>query len=798
MSSISGAAPELEGRSTSMKPSFRSFAGTSESNGNDELISSNEGTTAQSSLNTGPESQPGEGPGQGKIQETIGLPNKMPKQVEANARQQRGLNQTSNIHDSNSLEQGHVHHQKRPSSEEDFNSKVEKAPEQIKQVVGYNMLLEARVQALESRISTLKIDGNPTVGLGSKDTSFAPYILKPLNILPEDGLDLKAEIKRVSSKDFHKNIPDSVIDVLYGDVEDSSTIRMDSSTKQLQVPWSEELQANSGNQTNPSTKVDVEGQRPSRVRINSRRLRVAIRELTGQRVMWDSRQILAPFKLFTQYEQEVRQYEKILEAMCCKVEKAASTEPKIHGQEVNTEDHKSHDLGNIPQFSYDVSIEENRSRDRQSKTPEELLKPETLPAEKGSESNTSPDFDNEDGETIEDNEDFDESTLTDDNIFAVMEICQVSRREACTAMLQNAEPSGDMRKAVGALRSKMSAEKLEAAAAKMSEILLPEWRALLKLLDEDLKMTFDICAQIRSGELQKIAFENLHHLFEPGDFVFAPEEETGKQLEAYRVVAVSGGRKLLNQSAPSPNDDPDRTTQEEISLHAPTRYSPFIVECLFYDFNGFEFGGVTVDITIPKYEDVQLITSLAVFPAKFRSDGLDWRAILIARGERFVRLCSLTQVSHKQYVGRTLDDRPEEVDSRVIVDFHLAATVNRSHRPDDSDWMPKLSIDPPPEPDRNEVDEILPEDKQRKPCARYGCDLCYGMDRSPIFNDQSINKQQSKVFFEKYHLLAKETIVDRDLGPDELLLLPNRVFGFVLRSRKWGKTLCLTRFLYGC
>ena len=599
-------------------------------------------------------------------------------------------------------------------------------------------------------------------------------------VLPEDGFNLKPELRRVSRREFGQCVSNSVIDVLYGDTEDTPAPHQGSSDGQA-LPASGSTTANgSTDHIAEDSETYSKGQRPSRVKINSRRLRTGLTAVTGQPMGRNSRQILAPFKIFAQYEKEIRVYEKTLEEQSKILTEAAGTQA---GAGVTANFDPNRDELKTP----DVQL----SNDPAALNPmaKKYKDPNIPPVDKGSERPSAIDKDR--NKDSSDSDKVDDSAYPNGDIFEIMEIYQITRKQAGQALV---DTDGHVNNAIAALGSKLSEEAKRAAAARYSTILLPEWRILLKFMDEDLKVTLAVCSQIRAGTLKKIAFEDLHHLFAAGDIILALDP-IYKRTDAYRVLGVQGGRKLLDQA--TLDEDHDRTAPENLEkalqnlLHAQMRYSSFIIDCCYYAFNGKHFGASSDYVHIPKYDGLEVITSLPVFPAKFRSDGGDWRSECISRGEKYAQICSLNKAVHKQYLGLTLDDFPEEVDSRVIVDFHIGSYSKSSQRPNKkNDFVLdfNLGIGDLSEPHYGELEEPLAAATVKSSCSMDSCTVCdQRRPVAPIFNDWLLGKQQTKAFVEKSPLITKEKLSDKDLGPEELLLLPYVLPGFVLRSRKWGR-----------
>lgn len=94
------------------------------------------------------------------------------------------------------------------------------------------------------------------------------------------------------------------------------------------------------------------------------------------------------------------------------------------------------------------------------------------------------------------------------------------------------------------------------------------------------------------------------------------------------------------------------------------------------------------------------------------------------------------------------------------------------------DWEPSIGIGPQPQPDARETNEILDSDE------REGVGI-----NEALHKDYNVDSQRLKLFLEQQRPTLEPFDSVHDLKPDDFLICPSRVYGFVLRSRKWGKSL---------
>lgn len=301
-----------------------------------------------------------------------------------------------------------------------------------------------------------------------------------------------------------------------------------------------------------------------------------------------------------------------------------------------------------------------------------------------------------------------------------------------------------------------------------------------------------------------VQYKDLWYIFQPGQYLFS---RLGIQ-KVWRVIQVTGGRRLLSVEGSPSTIDALRVKPS----------SPFEMDCYYLDFDGIRFGPVHRRFQIRPFEGSRQITSLDVYPIEYQSDHGDIVDHLTKRGAEFV---GLTQVSHKYFKGRTIvwapdgtritgpmHERkahgisyPEHVESPVIVDFNRTIQFN-------PEWGPKLNIGELAEQDVCETLEMsstfdrrhlqhmppLPGSPgSREPprldtmCKEPGC-----CENEEILLDFQWDRRRMEDFVSKEDILSPYG-VDKDyvVSEEQLRLLPNRVFGFILRSRKWGESIIL-------
>lgn len=627
----------------------------------------------------------------------------------------------------------------RSDSDEPLEDRIRRAPRKRQNMVRYTQLMEERVLALESKVRSL--EGNKKLSNSSST---------PNNVAKKDPLEkckLLSSINRVNETEYKKKGQRHIIDVCIKDNMDVSSDKdHGSGTSDTQKP---------AGRPGDSTTAAI----PERVRINCGRLLVELDNVTD---IETENVFLAPFTFFTFYEQKLRDHVTVLEKRSRGEDVATDSEDGAGKVAEEPDSHKDKELYS-PNQQQSQSTEEGISAEKTDVQPDKPTDgAETI---HGSGETQDPKEDED--------EEVDEDDLLQEDILAIVEDCQVSRAKAAKALKDEAS---SWYRACMTLRKTMTKEQLKRADAAKAGFLLESWRTMIAVMDSDLRPKMELSSKIRNQTLKEIAYEDLGYLFKPGDVVLASQDQ---RLQALAVLATTGGRRLLDPRVRQTNGE----DEPESFFHTSAGHSPFVVDCFSYDFDGTNFGAILRSITIPKYEGKTPINLLAVYPESLSGrPEVDVKTSLAERGRKFVQLCSTSTVAHRTYTGRTLDDPPEEVDSQVIIDCHMAAIVPSEQRPDSAQWMPRLGMTQPTDPDEREIVEIHAN------CYRQDCGICNNPRTNYIFNHQRFARQQSKDY------ITSQEIVNRPFGVGELrehhfLLFPYRVFGFVLRSRKWGESL---------
>ena len=186
-------------------------------------------------------------------------------------------------------------------------------------------------------------------------------------------------------------------------------------------------------------------------------------------------------------------------------------------------------------------------------------------------------------------------------------------------------------------------------------------RCLVDFMDNDMADIFSLRQKIADRSLEYITYDQLYHLYKPGDVVVADPEAPGAARRAYRVLYVTGGRPNLDRRKQNPDRDPDseilKIGVNDVlgagSLGNAAKMTPVILDCFYVDFDGESYGARPCRFIMPAFQGRRKVNSLTVYPLEFDPMREELEQSLMKRGGAFV---SCAGVTHRQYTGRTIAD----------------------------------------------------------------------------------------------------------------------------------------------
>ncbi|KAM7194251.1 hypothetical protein V8F33_007397 [Rhypophila sp. PSN 637] len=347
-----------------------------------------------------------------------------------------------------------------------------------------------------------------------------------------------------------------------------------------------------------------------------------------------------------------------------------------------------------------------------------------------------------------------------------------------------------------------------------SPAALEALRCYVKFMDEEV-MTFytkfDRLSEVTTpnGTPPKVRFHDLWYLFRIGELIYRPLG-TGANKE---LDNTSLGKRTWRCYATRPpwGRYRDRIVPAEHRSYRGeddvSERSSFGVHCYYIDFTGDEFCVVTETFEIPFFKGERSIKSLPVCPYRFAAGHQKLLRAALENGHTFLRSI---KTQHAAYTGWTTTltpkgkpttdvegnelKRPEFIDSEVIVDFPEAFQTCPA-------WKPEATIVKLAEPLSEAVDDDFSicwwSDGDRSKLLRETNEIIVlATGISAYERNNNLNPENPRA--DRFLIRTRENDRDRkpttenDLCHDEddfnrcdLLLLPTRIFGYVLRDRKF-------------
>ena len=324
---------------------------------------------------------------------------------------------------------------------------------------------------------------------------------------------------------------------------------------------------------------------------------------------------------------------------------------------------------------------------------------------------------------------------------------------------------------------------------------------LIEFIDVELRPVADSYCNMTS---QKIPFCDLWHLFKPGDLIHGPSGNrtfdfilrNGVKIpqgdpndafqEVWRVANTTGGRPHLQAK------EKRRWGQTPEATGLRSTINPFYITAVFVDFNGTRYVNQSFEFSILPFDGERDITSLEVYPLRYASQVDELKDKWRSRGEAFREY---TTFKYRYYAGKSLTCAPngaflpeldfpkhaENINSQVVIDFREAFAAYPEWRPS---WQ-SLTLDHDGASGEFSEDYFTSywEDSAHKR-------LEYQIE-DYIYDDGHIDTKLMEEYVERDPLLRdymhKRSFVNDALDESHLMLLPNRVFAFVMKSRKWGR-----------
>lgn len=189
---------------------------------------------------------------------------------------------------------------------------------------------------------------------------------------------------------------------------------------------------------------------------------------------------------------------------------------------------------------------------------------------------------------------------------------------------------------------------------------------LITILDEDMQSIFELRRQISEGSLPQsgITYEDLWHLYKPGDIVIANPRMSRTKEKVYIVLHVTGGR-LLGDARVERKADPNSAHPYRIGAWKPglnvvsPAVSPFALDCFYIDHDGTNYGACGQPWIAYDYTGYKQVESLELIPLQFMLKSSDFYTSLVVQGKK---LAGLQAGTSKLYRGLTIRETIENAE----------------------------------------------------------------------------------------------------------------------------------------
>ncbi|KAI0538495.1 hypothetical protein GGR58DRAFT_295424 [Xylaria digitata] len=301
----------------------------------------------------------------------------------------------------------------------------------------------------------------------------------------------------------------------------------------------------------------------------------------------------------------------------------------------------------------------------------------------------------------------------------------------------------------------------------------------------------------------KISYRDLASLFRVGDLVIEPGvSQTESRIRDKRSSVVNVTEPKLwrvcyiSEDTPAWSvhnlDAPGGQLQSRIDVGDEATH----LRLYYIDFDGQRFSPVRGDASIEFYEGEKEITKLPVYPLRFHKDHPSFLRELQERGQRFREIVSSgnpTLSYHgwtltKDPAGRDITSRPgqgttwpEYIESDTIVDFNEAFQVHPWWKPAFQQFPEAESFYPTTTLDDFPIVEWSDRSRFKEFASR----------EEMVVEYDGVRELEWAKFIEADAFISERGTSEplghlaQTLSPDDLALLPSRLFVYALRSRSF-------------
>ncbi|KAJ2987411.1 hypothetical protein NUW58_g4520 [Xylaria curta] len=302
----------------------------------------------------------------------------------------------------------------------------------------------------------------------------------------------------------------------------------------------------------------------------------------------------------------------------------------------------------------------------------------------------------------------------------------------------------------------------------------------------------------------KVSYRDLASLFRPGDLVVEPGitqvENRARDKRSSMMLSVAEPKlwRLCHVSEDTPVwsvnnlDSPGGELQSRVNAGDEATH----LRLYYIDFDGQRFSPVRGDVSIEVFEGEKEITKLPIYPLRFHKEHEYFLRDLQDRGQRFREIVSSGNptLSYQGWTltkdpsGNDIEARPgqgstwpENIESDVIVDFNEAYQVHPWWKPAFQQFPEAESFYPTTTRDEFPIVEWSDRSRFKE----------FASHEEMVVEYDGVRELEWANFIETDPFIGERDTSEplghlaQTLSPDDLALLPSRLFVYALRSRSF-------------
>lgn len=309
-------------------------------------------------------------------------------------------------------------------------------------------------------------------------------------------------------------------------------------------------------------------------------------------------------------------------------------------------------------------------------------------------------------------------------------------------------------------------------------------RCIHDLMQTDLANYIGLDGMVGNGDLDEVLFEEVYHIFKPGDLILSAESGDD---QVYQVFSVTGGRMRL--SKPRPDNGMPRSMNQAALGNAPGTWTDLIINSFIMAWDGEDIGPLQFNHVLPYFAGERRVADLEVYPIQFHKDPDGLLNRLRARGRKVVEC-----FGHKQYTGTSVQS------SKLLAKFGMMGNVAEPDSDSDSEEEESglrvqsdmvrsdIYVDYKPSYTSFFATNFLLSHLSRHTSPESETTEVLDNGQTQNYADQEVDIHLSDKFLSSHRHLTTFSKPKDDLSDDHdrLQLLSGHVPGFIFSTRKWS------------